>query len=86
MKIKIQPFWFSIAAIFAAGLLFTEFADNEFYFFTSYVVLQAVIMATAWNILGGFTGYVNFGSAGFLVLVSIRPSRCTRRSFCPCRC
>ena len=25
-------------------------------------------MATAWNILGGFTGYVNFGSAGFFAV------------------
>ena len=25
-------------------------------------------MAVAWNILGGFTGYVNFGSAGFFAL------------------
>jgi branched-chain amino acid transport system permease protein len=54
-----------MVAIFFAGLIFTGVADNEFYFFTSYVVLQAVIMATAWNILGGYTGYVNFGSAGF---------------------
>ena len=25
-------------------------------------------MAVAWNILGGFTGYVNFGSAGFFAV------------------
>lgn len=61
-------FWICAAAVFAAGLGFTLVADNEFYFFTSYVVLQAVIMATAWNILGGFTGYVNFGSAGFFAI------------------
>jgi branched-chain amino acid transport system permease protein len=65
MKKKINPFWPSMAAVFIAGMIFTEVADNEFYFFASYVVLQAVIMATAWNILGGYTGYVNFGSAGF---------------------
>ncbi len=65
MKAMFQPFWLSLVAIFVAGLIFTGVADNEFYFFTSYVVLQAVIMATAWNILGGYTGYVNFGSAGF---------------------
>ena len=33
-----------------------------------YAILQAMIMATAWNILGGFTGYVNFGSAGFFAI------------------
>ena len=42
-----------MAAVFIAGFIFTEVADNEFYFYASYVVLQAVIMATAWNILGG---------------------------------
>ena len=68
MKTRNRVFWVGSAAVFGAGLLFTEIADNEFYFFASYVVLQAVIMATAWNILGGFTGYVNFGSAGFFAV------------------
>jgi branched-chain amino acid transport system permease protein len=27
-----------------------------------------VVLATAWNILGGYTGYVNFGSAAFFAL------------------
>jgi branched-chain amino acid transport system permease protein len=27
-----------------------------------------MLMAIAWNILGGFTGYVNFGSAGFFAV------------------
>ena len=31
-------------------------------------MLQYVVLATAWNILGGYTGYVNFGSAGFFAL------------------
>jgi branched-chain amino acid transport system permease protein len=30
--------------------------------------LQFVVLATAWNILGGYTGYVNFGSAAFFAL------------------
>ncbi len=29
------------------------------------MVLQYVVLATAWNILGGYAGYVNFGSAAF---------------------
>ncbi|MBT3904546.1 MAG: branched-chain amino acid ABC transporter permease, partial [Rhodospirillaceae bacterium] len=41
---------------------------NEFYFLAIYMVMQAMIMGTAWNILGGFTGYVNFGSAGFFAM------------------
>lgn len=65
MTMKRKLFWPVAAAVFAAGLIFTLVTDNEFYFFASYMVLQAVIMATAWNILGGYTGYVNFGAAGF---------------------
>jgi branched-chain amino acid transport system permease protein len=43
-------------------------AGNEYYFFAGYVVLQFIVLATAWNILGGYTGYVNFGSAAFFAL------------------
>src|SRR5207247_6557979 len=31
-------------------------------------VLQFIVLATAWNILGGYTGYVNFGSAAFFAM------------------
>ena len=41
---------------------------NAYVFFAGYVVLQYVVLATAWNILGGFTGYVNFGTAAFFAL------------------
>ena len=40
-------------------------AGNEYVYFAGYTVLQYVVLATAWNILGGYTGYVNFGTAGF---------------------
>ena len=52
------------AAIFAAALAL----GNDYYFFAGYVVLQYVVLATAWNILGGYCGYVNFGSAAFFAL------------------
>ena len=63
---KINGFWIGVLIVLALGYAFTFFVDNEFYFFAVYVVLQGLIMAVAWNVLGGFTGYVNFGSAGFL--------------------
>jgi branched-chain amino acid transport system permease protein len=37
-------------------------------FFAGYTVLQFIVLATAWNILGGYTGYVNFGTAAFFAL------------------
>ena len=65
---RISPFWLVSAAVFAGGLAFVGFGDNEFYFLAIYLILQAMIMATAWNILGGYVGYVNFGSAGFFAV------------------
>jgi branched-chain amino acid transport system permease protein len=50
--------------IFGAALAL----GNDYYFFAGYVVLQYVVLATAWNILGGYCGYVNFGSAAFFAL------------------
>jgi branched-chain amino acid transport system permease protein len=52
------------AVVFAAALL----AGNDYLLFAGYVVLQFVVLATAWNILGGYCGYVNFGSAAFFAL------------------
>jgi branched-chain amino acid transport system permease protein len=49
------------AATFAAML----WIGNPYVFFAGYVVLQYIVLATAWNILGGYTGYVNFGVAAF---------------------
>ena len=42
--------------------------QNGYLFVAGYVVLQFVVLATAWNILGGYCGYVNFGSAAFFAL------------------
>jgi branched-chain amino acid transport system permease protein len=52
------------AAVFAASV----WLDNDYIFFAGYVVLQYVVLGTAWNILGGYCGYVNFGSAAFFAL------------------
>jgi branched-chain amino acid transport system permease protein len=47
--------------VFVAARLF----DSAYAFFAGYVVLQYIVIAIAWNILGGYTGYVNFGSSAF---------------------
>lgn len=52
------------AAVFAVAQL----VSNNYYFFAGYTVLQFIVLATAWNILGGYCGYVNFGSAAFFAL------------------
>ena len=43
---------------------------NEYFFYAGYVVLTFVVLATAWNILGGYAGYVNFGTGAFFGLGS----------------
>lgn len=48
--------------------LLTTLIDNGYYFFAAYVILQYIVLATAWNILGGYTGYVNFGTAAFFAI------------------
>jgi branched-chain amino acid transport system permease protein len=50
--------------IIAAGRL----VGNDYVLSAAYTVLQFIILATAWNILGGYTGYVNFGSAAFFAV------------------
>jgi len=50
------------------GFALTRTVSNEYYFFAGYVILQYVVLATAWNILGGYAGYVNFGSAAFFAV------------------
>lgn len=56
-----------ICMLLIVGLfVLTQVIGNQFYFFVGFVILQYMVLATAWNILGGYGGYVNFGSAGFL--------------------
>ncbi len=61
---------FLLIAIAVAALVFfgARMVNNDYVFFAGYTVLQFIVLATAWNILGGYTGYVNFGSAAFFAL------------------
>src|SRR5438105_10854685 len=59
-----------IACIVVAALTFAglRVVQNDYWFVAGYTVLQYVVLSTAWNILGGYCGYVNFGSAAFFAL------------------
>jgi branched-chain amino acid transport system permease protein len=61
---------FFAASIGTAILVFivASLIGNDYLFFAGYTVVQFVILATAWNILGGYCGYVNFGTAAFFAL------------------
>jgi branched-chain amino acid transport system permease protein len=54
--------------VVAAGILLAQLKVNSYYYFAGYVVLQYVVIATAWNILGGYAGYVNFGTPAFFAM------------------
>ena len=62
--------YFIPLAILVAAIVYViaRMTANEFLFHAGYVVLQFVVLATAWNILGGYCGYVNFGSAAFFAV------------------
>jgi branched-chain amino acid transport system permease protein len=61
---------FLVICLAAAALVFAGAVavGNDYVFFAGYVILQYVVLSTAWNILGGYCGYVNFGSAAFFAL------------------
>src|SRR2546428_11751076 len=55
-------------AVVAAGIAVAMLRVNPYLYFAGYVILQYVVIATAWNILGGYGGYVNFGTPAFFAL------------------
>ena len=61
-------FWVSAAVILALVVAAAFIVKNEFVFYAGYTVLLYVVLATAWNILGGYAGYVNFGTPAFFGL------------------
>src|SRR5499433_3501307 len=55
-------------AVVAAGIALASLRVNPYVYFAGYVILQFVVIATAWNILGGYGGYVNLGTPAFFAL------------------
>ena len=47
-------FWIACLAVVLAATGLVMSGANEYLFFAGFVVLQAVVLATAWNILGGY--------------------------------
>jgi branched-chain amino acid transport system permease protein len=58
------------AATGVAAVVFgiAAWLNIDYLFFAGYVVLQYVVLASAWNILGGYTGYMNLGISAFFAL------------------
>ena len=66
---RTRTFWIVALAVGLGFLLLTRsLLTNEYFYFAGYVVLQYIVLSTAWNILGGYTGYTNFGTGAFFAL------------------
>ncbi len=63
-----MKFWIICAALVLGFLGLSLSGINEYVFFAGFVILQFVVLATAWNILGGYAGYVNFGVPAFVAV------------------
>src|SRR5688572_28894035 len=60
-----MKYWIGVATVLATAVGAALSGVNEYFFYAAFVVLQFVVLATAWNILGGYAGYVNFGTPAF---------------------
>jgi branched-chain amino acid transport system permease protein len=60
-----MKFWVGAAVVAAGFVAMAALVNYEYFFFAGYTVLMFVVLATAWNILGGYAGYVNFGTPAF---------------------
>jgi len=58
-------FWSGAALFLAAIFVATQVVSNQYPFFAGYVILQFIVLSVAWSILGGYAGYVNFGTSAF---------------------
>jgi branched-chain amino acid transport system permease protein len=65
---RTTTFWIAAVAVGAVIFGLSSLAPNPYYYSAGFTILQFVVLATAWNILGGYTGYVNFGTAAFFAL------------------
>jgi len=63
-----MKFWLSCAVMTLVVFALAMSGINEYLFFAGFVILQFIILATAWNILGGYAGYVNFGVPAFVAV------------------
>ena len=63
-----KSFFLPAIGVIALGILLPQFIKISYFYFAGYIVLQYMILSTAWNLLGGYTGYVNFGVGGFYAI------------------
>jgi branched-chain amino acid transport system permease protein len=65
MKNAGARFWIGAILFLVLAVLATQTIGNQYPFFAGYVILQFIVLSVAWSILGGYAGYVNFGTSAF---------------------
>jgi len=61
-------FWIGAGLAILAAVAAAALVSYEYFFFAGYTVVMFIVLSTAWNILGGHAGYVNFGTPAFFGL------------------
>jgi branched-chain amino acid transport system permease protein len=67
-SLRALPFTLILIAVAIAIFAVGRWIGSSYTFFMGYVVVQYIVLGTAWNILGGYTGYVNFGITAFFAI------------------
>jgi branched-chain amino acid transport system permease protein len=63
---KTRYFVAAAIVVMVLGAVAPRLVGNGYVFYAGFIALQYVVIATAWNILGGYAGFVNFGSGAFV--------------------
>jgi len=61
-------FFIGLVVVLIIGAMLPHAVTNAYVFYAGFIALQYVVISTGWNILGGYAGYVNFGSGAFVGL------------------
>ena len=65
-RTRINPGWLLLAAAALATALVLPAATNTYYVRVVTGIYMFAMMASAWNLIGGYTGYPDFGVAAFI--------------------
>ena len=58
----------ALAAFAALVLAFPELAPNPYVLSSGVIILSYAVLATSWNFVGGFIGYISLGHAAYFGL------------------
>jgi branched-chain amino acid transport system permease protein len=65
-RTRISPLWLAFAAASLAAALALPAITNTYFVRVVTGIYMFAMMASAWNLIGGYTGYPDFGAAAFI--------------------